>query len=394
MLSVKRNLSYSVLITIVCIYLNTSLTSAADDQRKCYQCDSSNLKCIEDLASLSKECSDESFDKCFTKIDDGGVVTRGCLPKNNTSCAEPNCLLCPTDNCNNNTICKQCTEEHDDCFKIENITKYNKICDADAQCFSKLINKKVAKGCATSSICGNDEECDRCSGGICNAGLFPKDRRSCYKCEDQNCDNVSEEKQNYCKNYVKGDSCYTYGDSEQTMQRGCQSDEISNPCPAGGTDPKCRTCSDSHNCNDTPYKVDQGLKCIQCSYSKDKEQDKNCIDAQNPNNAKTCLKKIPFNADGMCFTQKTSDSFQRGCLYDHMQTPDECNADNGCTTCNDADGCNREEASSNLTCIACRSDENQKCRNAANTLPGTKCRTGSSLDERCFFGTWRKYLHK
>ncbi|KAL9929487.1 uncharacterized protein ACN427_011773 isoform 1-T1 [Glossina fuscipes fuscipes] len=393
MLSVQRKLSYFVLI-IVCIYLNTSLTSDPENPLigKCYQCSSSDPKCIEDLANLSKDCSDSSFNRCFTKIDDDGVVTRGCLPKDSTESEGVNYKPCLGDNCNNHTICKMCTEEHEDCFKIDDNNKYNVICDADAQCFSKLINKKVAKGCATSSTCTKDEECVVCTGGICNTGLFPKDRRSCHKCEGQNCDNVTEEMRNYCKNYVKDDHCYTYGDSEQNMQRGCVSDESSNPCPAGGADAKCRTCNDKLNCNDTPYKIHQELKCIKCSYSKDKEQDKNCMDAQNSNKAEACSEKIPFYAKEWCFTHKTSDSFQRGCLYDRMQTEDECNADNGCTTCNDADGCNREKVSSDFTCIACRSDENPKCRNEANTLPGKNCRTESSLDERCFFGTWRNVV--
>uniref|UniRef100_A0A1A9WKR1 DUF753 domain-containing protein n=1 Tax=Glossina brevipalpis TaxID=37001 RepID=A0A1A9WKR1_9MUSC len=418
LLYIKGNLSYVALVAFTIHLIFSIIVRPVYTQTLtlCYECNSTDLNCNDNLEiMLGKHCIDETHDRCFTKIattrnlsnvvliifciylnvtlncanetvHENGNAVRGCLASNDT-CNEPNCKSCSEDKCNDHLICKKCSGDDHNCFKIDEKTKYNTICEKDEKhCFSKLTDKKVERGCTSSSTC---EGCETCSKAICNTELFPKDRRSCYNCKHQNCNQVTSKQESYCQNYVNNDSCYTYGENEESMQRGCQSYDAPSPCTAVKNDPKCQTCN-TDNCNNIPFKRDQTLKCIQCGRVKEAGEDKNCFDEQDQ--PKTCSKQIPYYADGMCFTYVKDDNIQRGCLYDEMESLQDCDSDNGCTTCSDRNGCNGEKVSSDLTCIICRSDENPECRNKANTLTGAKCRTNDPVDDRCFFGTWHNVV--
>ncbi|XP_005187592.1 protein psiQ [Musca domestica] len=351
---------------------------------KCLKCSSNDdQNCLDYTKIVAADCA-EGVEMCFTS-NDGGVITRGCLQKDQP-CEASTCKSCTGDSCNNHNICKKCSTDDADCSQTDgSLVKYNEICESSTtQCFVQVKDKKVERRCATADdSCNNDTTCKKTDGSISNAGYFPTKRIHCYQCAQTDCSDVSVSAvpKKPCRNYVDNDECYMTAESATAVTRGCKSDDNAK-CGTGGGEQGCVTCQ-TDNCNNSTYERQQKLKCIQC-------QGTDCYKEQAAAEAKDCEKKILYSDKEACFTLVADGDIQRSCLHNDAATKEKCEkAGDACKVCSNEDGCNRSAESSNFQCIVCRSDENKDCWNDASKVSGKKCRTGeSSPEEGCFHGIW------
>ncbi|XP_037819819.1 prestalk protein-like [Lucilia sericata] len=273
-----------------------------------------------------------------------------------------------------------------------NDQKYNHICvEGVSRCFKKVVNKLVVRGCASKSDiqqCSNSKTCETCDSVNCNTGIFPKGRITCYQCTGSSCEDVTANNIVYkvCANYEENDQCYTVAKSEIDMTRGCKSDTRDNECLDAAEG--CVFCS-NNNCNNLKYIYDQVLKCHQCTSD---DITSECFDKQTSKVFEKCKRQIRYNFPEYCYTQINGNTIKRGCLHDNLDlTLDLCQDidSDTCSKCNNRDGCNSEKETLDFTCIVCRSDENFKCWDEANTFKGKHCRVSpSSPKEGCFHGIW------
>lgn len=274
--------------------------------------------------------------------------------------------------------------------------KYNKICDEGiAKCLVKVDNKLIVRGCASATeTCNDSNTCTICTSDKCNAGIFPPNRLQCYQCNGDKCNDVLANSiaSKPCLNYVDKDECYTKGEDDTKMIRGCKSDAKENQCTSAATG--CVFCSPD-KCNSLKYKHDQTLKCYQCT---GENVDSDCFKEQTSKDFKACTEQILYTEEEYCYSAINDDTIKRGCLHDNKDlTVDVCTANDkdSCTKCNTADGCNSAKKDpEEFSCIVCRSDMEKKCYDDADKLTGQKCRTGaSSSKDGCFHGIWSKYMY-
>uniref|UniRef100_A0A1L8EIA9 DUF753 domain-containing protein n=1 Tax=Haematobia irritans TaxID=7368 RepID=A0A1L8EIA9_HAEIR len=381
---------HRLLIGVYIATLLMTMVSAQEEtpKMKCFQCSSKDSQeCLDYSKLQTKECDEAT--KCFTK-NDNGVITRGCFTSN-VECSGDNCKLCDANAdtaCNNHNICKKCTGDDVACSQTDaSADKYNDICATSAtECFVNVKDKKVERRCASDSdSCdASSSTCRKTSGAISNTGIFPSSRIHCYQCSESGCSDIttSNVKSQPCQNYDVDDQCYMLAESDTKIERGCKSDSGSK-CSGSTEDSKdCYSCK-TDNCNNSTYKKNQKLKCIQCEGS-------DCFKEQQASEAKDCKEEILYNAEESCITMLTNSGIYRGCLHDNAEYAEECGKENSsCKKCNTTDGCNKEAEENSFTCIVCRSDEKKECWNDADTLTGQTCRTGSSSpEEGCFHGIW------
>ncbi|CAD7000330.1 unnamed protein product [Ceratitis capitata] len=388
-------LNVNRIIAIFATLLLLETTAAANIT--CMSCDKDE-NCLNGVATTT--C--ENATKCFTRVNDDFSITRGCLKDEDlANCTTPSCVHCESgDNCNNQSICKTCDSTTDPkCAQTDASTLQSAICDkSNTQCMISVLESKTERGCITEELqktCTDEKTCKMCTGGACNVGIFPESRISCHQCANTtDCANTQSNSSSAalpCLQYVENDKCYMYGSDETHVTRGCISDVgEANKC-AKSVDEKCQTCNTT-NCNSLSYMVDQSLKCIKCS-SKDNAQ---CTAAQVASTAENCANKIPYYAEGKCYTLTADDGVMtRGCFYDLGETDQAaCTASSEkCTTCTNENGCNNA-AEADFTCIRCRSDEDTQCRWEADKLTGAKCTNTvqTADDKKCFWGTWQTDL--
>uniref|UniRef100_A0A1L8E6H3 Putative secreted protein n=1 Tax=Haematobia irritans TaxID=7368 RepID=A0A1L8E6H3_HAEIR len=263
---------HRLLIGVYIATLLMTMVSAQEEppKMKCFQCSSKDSQECLDYSKLpAKECDEAT--KCFTK-NDNGVITRGCFTSN-VECSGDNCKLCDANAdtaCNNHNICKKCTGDDVACSQTDaSADKYNDICATSAtECFVNVKDKKVERRCASDSdSCdASSSTCRKTSGAISNTGIFPSSRIHCYQCSESGCSDIttSNVKSQPCQNYDVDDQCYMLAESDTKIERGCKSDSGSK-CSGSTEDSKdCYSCK-TDNCNNSTYKKNQKLKCIQCS---------------------------------------------------------------------------------------------------------------------------------
>ncbi|XP_053959120.1 protein psiI [Anastrepha ludens] len=375
-----------------------SCAVAQTENFTCVQCNATE-NCLKNITAIDTTiaCSTQ---KCYTKLNDNNAIDRGCLASTDT-CEAPNCVSCTTANCNKNTVCKSCkSEDNAACAQTDASTVGNAICSsADSTCMISVLQNTTERGCVTEDFeknCTDTKKCKICVGGICNLGIFPTDRRTCFQCTDTEttCANAVTSSSNSsdsstslpCLHYVEDDKCYMYGTDETHVTRGCTSDAAEvNKCSTEGDD-KCKTC-DTSNCNEWGYSMDQSLLCVTCSSANDSQ----CVWGQLASNATSCEKKILYTQEEKCYTRTNEAGVvTRGCFYDLDEAAQTaCTQANNCTTCTNANGCNNVDAQ-NFTCIRCRSDNYEGCRLNADKIGGEKCTNvvTSESKAKCFTGVW------
>ncbi|XP_037958219.1 variant-specific surface protein VSP4A1 [Teleopsis dalmanni] len=362
--------------------------SISTEAIECIQCDSTtNENCTKNVSAITTKTTCADKEVCYVSVSDN-KVTRGCTP----ACENNNCTACATALCNAHNVCKTCNSTKDaSCAQTDASAIASTVCStANTKCLTQIGNKyETIRMCAPDNVVENNcnnATCKLCTGGNCNVGIFPTNRIHCYQCTDSVCLDVStsEATSTPCPLYSVNDKCYMTAADETHITRGCMSDPTA---AAACSDDKCYQCS-VDNCNSNGYKRKQSIKCVQCN------NNSTCTWAQNPNDATDC-KDIVYNQKDACYTQKDSNTTViRGCFNERTADQGECNNDS-CTTCTDANGCN-SKYKNDFTCIRCRSDLSQDCRDIkadkiAN-LSQTCTNDVSEASATCFQGLWNTVL--
>ncbi|XP_016926307.3 keratin-associated protein 10-6 [Drosophila suzukii] len=352
----------------LCVFLITAVVFSQLDSTvaiPCYSCNSTGTDAGNCLMSPSTQNSIDCETGCSTSISEDGTLIRGCQL---TSCTSPSCWSCQTDNCNTNIVCKECLGLEDCATANVTDAKYNAVCPSSAgqQCVSQVNgNKTVSLLCGTAC---SSATCTSCATSLCNANLYPADRRQCYSCSGTDCNKFEESMITGCSQTDA--KCFTTGTSETNMTRGCTSADTAIKCAADSTDPDCLIC-DTNLCNTLQYQRDAG-SCLICD---------NCAAQQDANDKKSCDLAL-YNQTIGCYTVTTGTTVSRGCLN---KLDGECSATNNCTSCSES-GCNVAAVDVAFECIACISNEVADCWSATKPeeLPVVKCDNGT-----CFSGIWR-----
>ncbi|XP_053688294.1 uncharacterized protein LOC128737643 [Sabethes cyaneus] len=166
---------------------NKEAATTLDSTERCVQCSGDFEACIKGT-EVSQPCAKASENKCYSLVDNTGLLTRGCKGD---------------------------------------------------------LTAEQTTGCTGKS-------CNICEGAGCNKDVFPTDRLSCYQCKttdsDKKCADqlTGETNAAYCKKYKEGDQCYARIVND-IFERGCQSDLEKSACD-GLKDNECQSCT-GENCN-------------------------------------------------------------------------------------------------------------------------------------------------
>lgn len=264
---------------------------------------------------------------CYSSVDATGKVFRGCTDCSSdpSTCNKCNNAL----NCNSDIYqsCYQCNATDPNCISSPSNINH---CPPNNICFTKLTpDGFVERGCAAKDYHCDATNCSTCSGDNCNKEVFPASRLSCLQCNGTDDCNAGLTIGKYCSKYVENDECFTYADGNNSMIRGCFSDDTQRNC----TTSNCEKCN-STNCNTLKFNERPStLKCYQC--------DLNChVIDENELKASTC-KNYPFNANEKCYTLADNNTLtvERGCYYDVADIEKRCENGPHCSTCSDCIDC-------------------------------------------------------
>ncbi|XP_059615679.1 uncharacterized protein LOC132261125 [Phlebotomus argentipes] len=167
-----------------------SVSSRADEAAFCVQCDQKNLeKCSVNTATLPATACSKGVSKCFTKLDDYGLTSRGCL--NDLTIADQmlcdseyseNCVVCNENGCNRDILpdtrlkCHECISTRDpSCAygKSPRTATYCATHDPDNVCLTliksenhiqRLCSRIPAAHCTSNVI-----SCSKCITNGCNS---------------------------------------------------------------------------------------------------------------------------------------------------------------------------------------------------------------------------------
>lgn len=175
---------------------NKEASATLLNAERCLQCitsEDTDSSCLLGTAT-SQPCAKDSQNKCFSKTNSDGVLTRGChgdLTANDISdCTGKTCSICENEGCNKNVFptdrlrCYQCTttETEKSCSNTLTGDPKSSLCaiykDGD-QCYSRITNGTFERGCQSSLKAAACE------------GLTAK---QCQLCATENCNAISEDK--------------------------------------------------------------------------------------------------------------------------------------------------------------------------------------------------------
>ncbi|XP_062558323.1 uncharacterized protein LOC134223197 [Armigeres subalbatus] len=152
---------------------------------RCIQCKEGDFRCVDGTA-INSEC-DEREDRCYIKMWHGGELARGCVKKLNQEeqnrCnddADRSCYSCFGRQCNNHRWlrCFHCAPgQNETCAEEQTDATLSYYCgsfDLADRCYSKLIDFKVTRGCASDlgidvDPCEGLDACVSCTSDGCNS---------------------------------------------------------------------------------------------------------------------------------------------------------------------------------------------------------------------------------
>ncbi|XP_049539029.1 uncharacterized protein LOC125953463 [Anopheles darlingi] len=182
--------------------------------RKCLICstDAVNGKqCDEASAGLEAKSCDLAEDECITMVQDN-VLHRKCKSALTTEqqqlctdMGEDVCVSCKEDGCNRHTLlkCIQCKKSIDPLCRDPSLSnelapKYCSRFHPGAQCFSRILNEDVERGCTsdsglTESVCEDNKYCLACATNGCNKETedFLRDVARCLRCSSSKGDDIN-----------------------------------------------------------------------------------------------------------------------------------------------------------------------------------------------------------
>lgn len=249
-------------------------------------------------------------------------------------------------------------------------------------------NMTTHRGCSSEMEPGPEctsmtVNCRECTENLCNGGIFPSTRLSCYHCQSSAYSNCNDGVTNDfdiiypCETYNFRDSCYLYLDKDNVTTRGCLSDAniytdlcLSNPA-------ECEICNTS-TCNNKSVVRPSKLSCIKC----DSVTDPKCIWGFAETSATSCLRDLYFYEEESCYMLHVSDTtIIRGCTLD----TNVCKYNPHCMKCT-GNACNSRQKAS-LSCLECSSHDNAACFNDLPKIKNVPCHEPVTFDHRgCF--TW------
>lgn len=160
-------------------------------------------------------------EKCttlFETTETGNKITaRGCSSTLTNQCTDnDDCLSCDQSNCNTHESkektnpCIFCDSKSDPkCVTSPSTVKY---CTSN-ECFSRLLDIEVGaagqnidRGCHEDLSECVEPNCLKCTGPYCNNKNFPTNRRSCLKCENDQCQS-QETKTEFCLLHNENSQC-------------------------------------------------------------------------------------------------------------------------------------------------------------------------------------------
>ncbi|CAD7079808.1 unnamed protein product [Hermetia illucens] len=262
-----------------------------------------------------------------------------CYKCNSTS--TPDCAINPSDQLE--TV--ECPAEDGECAMavLDDMATYR-------GCLSDIVIPENCRTCQNAT----------CTDDLCNGGIYPESRPKCYKCERQECVNVSGPAEP-CLNYDTDDLCYVDVIDETDVIRGCVSDDDYN---AGVYTDFCR----GDGCNNIA--AASPFSCISC----DSDNDENCKHGDTSawvcrvNVTDVCTVNVLHGRSESCFTYHNGEKVVRGCS---RLSPDLVMQSQYISVCRTSD-CN-DDCIITPTCYVCDSNQDQNCLMDQGSLTPQDC---------------------
>ncbi|KAH8283473.1 hypothetical protein KR018_003428 [Drosophila ironensis] len=344
---------------------------------QCAECDSrEDPNCATDATAVGNfaTCSQMPHTGCYTRLEDDGATTRGCLydlgQADFASCLlgnDENCTVCSTNGCNREVfpaerqLCYTCTSADDrDC---ESYPSYALACPWVSEtetCKTQLSGNVTTRGCSSSITCDISDfrNCRSCSGSECNAidlanrvddgqhGLFQDLPLKCHTCNGVHCLSSLGPAVTCTLNINQDCKTVFAPDGTTVRRRGCV-DEVDNyqDVYCRQNPDLCFTCK-SNECNDA-WSTDEYISCTFCNST----SSESCIvDSTSSTLSQRKCK-------GQCMVALNGEGILRSCLDDkELYDRTDCTTDGSgtnCASCSE-DDCNTFSfPADRLSCHSC-----------------------------------------
>lgn len=290
----------------------------------CYHCEGE--ECNSGIGLVGK-CEGNNLQTCMTVFNAAGtVVKRGCsdavFSTESDYCDEnpDKCLACKSNGCNN----AKSLNDYVDCYFCDSSDSSTCSINFDS---TKTKTRKCQKSCMVAlyprtsandpayelsrsclddldlddrELCANGEKeyCKACDGSRCNTMSVPEERFECYKCVDDDCEDMESQQ---CNSHHPNDQCYVlYNNESSIVGMGCRSEFEMETVNELVKQKQLLICNEK-NCNE-PANLPTPKQCSVCNSAE------NPLCATNPNlvdNIQRCA-ALPYTE---CFTRVNSSKY-------------------------------------------------------------------------------------
>lgn len=284
----------------------------------CYSCEGE--ECNSGNGPIGK-CEGNNLQTCTTVFGaNGAVVRRGCsdavTATHGEYCDENSdkCLACKSNGCNtaqsltDYVDCYFCDSADSSSCSINFVAGSTKTRKCHKSCMVALYPRssssdpayELVRSCLDdkdldqreSCASGEEEHCKACEGSRCNTMSVPSERFECFKCTDDDCEDMESQQ---CSAHHPNDQCYVlYNNESSIISMGCRS-EYEIDAVTELIKQKLMLVCDGKNCN-APQSVPTPKSCSVCN----SEENPWC--ATNPNlvgNVERCS-TLPYTE---CYTR-------------------------------------------------------------------------------------------
>ncbi|XP_053962812.1 G surface protein, allelic form 156 [Anastrepha ludens] len=374
--------------------------------KTCSTCDSAtDTRCATNpnLVNSTERCTALPYTNCYTRVNENGYTTRGCLSSLTSdifyACLTGNDTLCDTcsgDNCNAIDVfpsdrlnCQQCSSDTDTtCTSNPNSNQVCPIYSATDSCVTNWNNGTTTRGCSSNMTCddeSNKSTCSVCSTSGCNTinleniqaqgqpGRWQDVPITCRTCEGEDeCSTMSIYR--VCTGYAYQSCMTVFNTAGKVIQRGCSDTvEEANRAHCRANPENCLLCN-SNGCNNATQ-LENYIDCYYC----DSDSNSDCVQ-----NVAGLTKQRKCNTHCMTALYPKYDevnpayALSRSCLDDmDLDEREACLAGSNalCQACDEAD-CNTQLVpSTRLSCNVCSGDDCQdpQSSNCTNYREGDRC---------------------
>ncbi|XP_049279811.1 uncharacterized protein LOC125762096 isoform X2 [Anopheles funestus] len=315
------------------------------NRNKCYVCNTmvgTPADCIEPSLSSTESTTCTESDECVAFIDDNGHTVRGCSDtfeqEQLAKCSETDgtCLRCTGDHCNGGALpkdrikCYQCTGTIECLNPTKNSAQY---CDVyregEDSCYTYFQDETtVERGCTQQRTEPYEPPCQKCNTTACNdQRALVQNSFSCAQCSgNEDCPPIDATEPAIVKPcrteilFGRTEQCYSYFNSDGTLERGCLSDLTKSGASIAGqcldpSDARCKLCPES-GCNV------RSVKCFVCNT----DTYAGCADNLDETNHSSLLQAC---GTGQCVSLLEETTTRKGCSEDFKV---ECELGGMCQT--------------------------------------------------------------